>query len=105
MKLRLASKKKKALEIRPILRSTLKYAPNEKSAEKSRMVIELYNEVFGKLSIKDKAKETLVRACAILEASRLKRNGGVYNRQPKTNRRFYPDRSHTKVEHLQAEAV
>ena len=93
MKLRLESLRQNALRYRPILSSTLKYGPNAKSAEKSRRVIELFNEVFGKLTMGERVKEKIVQACAVVENLRLKRGNGVLNRQPRVSRRTYPDRS------------
>ncbi len=96
MKLRLAAMKRSALKFRPILSSAVKYAPNEESAEKGRMVIRLLEEVFGRPSVGDKAMETLVKACAVVESWRLKRGNGVLTRQPKMYRRTYPDRSESR---------
>jgi hypothetical protein len=93
MKLRLEALRKNAIRYRPILSSTLKYAPNEKSAEKSRRVIELFDEVFGRFTIGDRIKEKMVQACAVVENLRLKRGNGVLNRQPKVYRTTYPDRT------------
>jgi hypothetical protein len=97
MKRRLEAMRKSALKFRPILSSAVKYAPNEESAEKGRMIIQLLEEVFGRPSLGDKAMETLVKACAVVESWRLKRHNGVYNRQPKMYRTTYPDRSQSRT--------
>ncbi len=93
MKLRLESLRKNAIRFRPILSSMIKYGPNAKSAEKGKKIIELFDEVFGKLSLGERVKEKVVQACAVVENLRLKRGNGVLNRQPKVYRRTYPDRS------------
>jgi hypothetical protein len=94
MKLRLEAMKRSALKFRPVLSSAVKYAPNEESAQKGRRIIQRFNEVFGPPSMGDKAMETLVKACAVVESWRLKRGNGVLTRQPKMYRVTYPDRSH-----------
>ncbi len=92
MKLRIQSWEDDALKFRPILSSARKYAPNKKAAEKADMVIELYNEVFGKPTLKDRAMEAAVKIFAVIENLRYKKNG-VVMRQPGTNKVEYPDRS------------
>jgi hypothetical protein len=97
MRLRLEAMKKSALKFRPVLSSAVKYAPNEESAQKGKRIIQLFNEVFGRPSIGDKAMETLVKACAVVENWRLKRGNGVLTRQPKMYRTTYPDRSQSRA--------
>jgi len=91
MQLRLDSMKKNALRFRPALSSTLRYAPNAEAADKCRRVIALYDEVFGRMSLLELMKSLAVRALAIRENFRIKRNGTVM-RQPPTNRVTYPER-------------
>ena len=71
----------------------IKYAPNAKMAEKSKRIIELFEEMFGKFTLGERVKEKLVQACAVVENLRLKRGNGVLNRQPRVYRTIYPDRS------------
>jgi hypothetical protein len=104
MRRRLEAMKRSALKFRPVLSSAVKYAPNEESAEKGRMIMQLFDEVFGPPSIGDKAMETLVKACAIVENWRLRKANGVLNRQPKMYRRTYPDRSHLVSRSVEAKA-
>ena len=95
MKLRLESWRENALRFRPILSTALKYAPNEKAAEKCRMIMNLYDKVFGKLTIKEMALEVVVKTFAILENKKYKRNGSIM-RQPKMKRAEFPDRRNNK---------
>ncbi len=92
MKLRINKSITNALRFRPILTSALKYAPNEAAREKARMVIDLYNETFGKITFLQKIQETVVRASAVIENYRYKKND-IVMRQPATNRQTWPDRS------------
>lgn len=89
---RLDSIRRNALKFRPALGSTLRYAPNEKAAEKCREVIELYKETFGPMTISERVKSLTVRLLAAKEHRKMKRDG-VIMRQPPTNRVAYPDRS------------
>lgn len=84
---RLEMMKTNALEFRPILNATLKYAPNEKSAEKSKMVIRLFNETFGKPTAIEKLQSSVVSICAFVENLRAKR--GVIMRQPPVRKFHY----------------
>jgi len=108
MRLRLDSLRRNALKYRPLLSSTLKYAPNPESAEKSRMVIRLFDRVFGRTTIREKAMETAVRVCAAVENVRLQRGNGVLIRQPGVHRCTYPDRTDAgtqKNRQVRAQAV
>jgi hypothetical protein len=95
MRLRLASLRSNALKYRPLLSSTLKYAPNIEAAEKCRMVIRLFDKVFGRRTIRGKVMETAVRVCATIESVRLRRGNGALLRQPRFQRRTYRDRTNT----------
>jgi len=91
MHLRLDAIRRNALKFRPALGSTLRYAPNEAAAEKSRKVIQLFNEAFGPMSFSDRMKSMTVRLLAARELRRMKKEG-VIMRQPPTKRVTYPDR-------------
>jgi hypothetical protein len=91
MKLRLDSMKRNALRFRPVLSTTLKYAPNAQAAEKCRQTMDLYQEAFGPMTLLDRAKSIAVRLFAIRESQRIRKEGSVL-RQPPTNRATYPDR-------------
>ncbi len=80
MEKRLEVLKDNAIEFRPILQTSLKYAPNKKVAEKCRMVIELFNETLGKPAMSDRIMSTAVKTCAFFENIKAKR--GVVMRQP-----------------------
>jgi hypothetical protein len=80
MERRIEAMKDSALEFRPILKTTLKYAPNKKSAEKSRMLIDLYNEIFGRPKLSNKMQSAAVRMMAFFE--NLKAKKGAIMRQP-----------------------
>jgi len=84
---RLDMMKTNALEFRPILSATLKYAPNEKSAEKSRMVIKMFNETFGKSTAIEKVQSSVLSFCALIENLRAKK--GVIMRQPPVRKFHY----------------
>jgi hypothetical protein len=92
MRLRLDSMKRNAMRFRPMLSTTLKYAPNAKAAEKCRKVMALYNEAFGPMTFSERVKSLTVRLLALRENHRMKKDG-VIMRQPPTNRTTYPDRS------------
>ncbi len=92
MRRRLDSVKRNALRIRPVLGSTLKYAPNARAAERCRQVMALYDEAFGPMTIPDRVRSAAVRLLAIRESRRMKREGTIM-RQPPTNRIVYPDRT------------
>jgi len=110
MQLRLDSMKKSVMRFRPVLSSTLRYAPNAEAADKCRRVIALYDEAFGKMPLLERIKSIAVRALAIRENLRIKREGTVM-RQPPTNRVTYPGKvpkylpseqaEHTQMEHAQ----
>lgn len=91
MDLRLARMRRYALQYRPVLKTTLKYAPNEKSAAKCREVLEMYRRVFGPMSVADRARSVCVGVLARLEQRRIHRDGAVL-RQPPSRRILYPDR-------------
>jgi hypothetical protein len=91
MQLRLDSMKRNALRFRPILSTTLKYAPNAQAAEKCRQAMALYQEAFGPMTLLERAKSLTVRLFAIRESLRIRKEGSVL-RQPPTNRVTYPDR-------------
>jgi hypothetical protein len=92
MEMRLDSMRKNALRFRPALSSSLKYAPNRAAADKCRNLIALYTKTFGPMTIPERLKSFAVRALAIRENYRIKRNGNTL-RQPPTNRITYPDRA------------
>jgi hypothetical protein len=92
MKLRLKTIRKKALYLRPILYATLKYAPNKESAQKSRMVIDLYNKTFGPPAFKERILDIAVKIHAFFENRKMIKNGGIL-RQPPMLRAMYKDRS------------
>jgi hypothetical protein len=98
MRLRLASLRRNALKYRPLLSSTLKYSPNAESAEKGRMVIRLFDRVFGRPTIKDRVMKSVVRVCATVENVRLRRSNGVLVRQPGVHRCTYRDRTDAGTE-------
>ena len=92
MTLRLESMRKHALKFRPALNTMLKYAPNEEAAQKSRMIIKLFNNTFGPPSLKERLIRVLVRATAFWENKRLKKDG-IIMRQPPLLRTTYKNRS------------
>jgi hypothetical protein len=89
---RLDSMRRNALRFRPVLSSTLKYAPNAQAAEKCRKVMALYRDTFGPMTIMERAKSIAVRLLAIRESLRMRKEGTIM-RQPPTHRLTYPDRS------------
>jgi hypothetical protein len=93
MQLRLESIRKNALHFRPALSSMLHYAPSAQAAEKCRSVMRMYEKTFGSMPFMERLKSAVVRAMAVLEHSRIKKQG-VVMRQPPTNRVTYPDRMH-----------
>jgi hypothetical protein len=92
MTLRLETMRKNALYFRPILHSTLKYAPNEQSAQKSRVVIALYDKTFGTPSVKDRILDIAVRIMAFRENRTYKRDSYILH-QPPLIRIRYKNRS------------
>jgi hypothetical protein len=92
MQQRLDSMRRNALRLRPILSSTLRYAPNVEAAKKCRKVMALYTEIFGPMTIQERLKSIAVRIFAFRENRRLK-NKGTILRQPPTDRTTYPDRA------------
>jgi len=108
MQLRLAALRRNALKYRPLLSSTLKYAPNAESAEKARRVALLFDKVFGRPTVKDRVMKTAVRICATVENVRLWKGNGVLMRQPGVTRRSYPGRADAGFQEerlLKAEAL
>lgn len=91
MRLRIEELADNALRFRPLLRTSLKYAPHKYAADKVRKVMGLYEEAFGGLTLQQKFFSTVVATTAILENYRSKR--GVVMRQPPVNRVTYADRS------------
>jgi hypothetical protein len=91
MQLRLELIRKNALRFRPALSSMLHYAPSAQAAEKCRSVIRMYEKTFGSMPFMERLKSAAVRAMAVLEHHRIKRQG-IVMRQPPTNRIIYPDR-------------
>jgi hypothetical protein len=92
MQRRLNAMKKNALRFRPLLHSTLKYAPNAQAAGKCRKVMALYNSAFGPMTFLERAKSLGVRLLAMRENRRIREEGMVM-RQPPTSRTTYADRS------------
>ncbi|MBN2040171.1 MAG: radical SAM protein [Spirochaetes bacterium] len=92
MKLRLEAMKKSAMKFRPALKTMIKYSPNKEAAEKGHMIIDLFNQTFGPVSIKDRIMDFIVQSTAIVENLRFKING-VIMRQPPVIRTVYKDRS------------
>jgi hypothetical protein len=92
MEMRLNSMRKNALRFRPALGSSLKYAPNRAAADKCRNLIALYDNTFGPMTVSERLKSFAVRALAVRENYRIKKNGTTL-RQPPTNRITYPDRT------------
>ena len=92
MEQRLASMKRYALKYRPMLKTTLKYAPNAKAASKCRELMELYRRAFGPMTLAEHVRSIVVSVLAIKEQRRLNKEG-VIMRQPPTHRTTYPDRS------------
>jgi hypothetical protein len=92
MKLRLEAMKKTAMKYRPALKTMVKYSPNMEAAEKGRMIIDLFNNTFGPVSLKDRLMNFIVQTTAIVENLRFKVNG-VIMRQPPVIRTVYKDRS------------
>jgi radical SAM superfamily enzyme YgiQ (UPF0313 family) len=91
MRLRLECMKRNALKFRPILHSTLKYAPNAAAREKCRMVIDEIDATFGPSSLKDHLLDRFVRVCAYYENRRYKKDGLVM-RQPSRICKKYPQK-------------
>jgi hypothetical protein len=89
--LRLKAMRENAIKYRPVLRTTMNYAPNEQSARKSRMVIELFNETFGPPSSLDNLMDLAVRIKAFWENRYFLKNG-IKMRQPQTLRVTYKNR-------------
>jgi hypothetical protein len=92
MELRLKVLRRTALRFRPMLKATLKYAPNEKSAVKCREVMELYRKAFGAMTMAERIRSVVVRILASREQRRIKKEG-VIMRQPPMYRVTYPDRT------------
>jgi len=92
MELRLNSMRRYALSFRPMLKTTLKYVPNEKSAVNCREVIDLYQRTFGPMTLATRIRSIFVRVLASREQRRINKEG-VIMRQPPTYRITYPDRS------------
>jgi len=90
LKLRLEAMRKSALEFRPILKAAELYAPNWEAAQRARMVSDIFNETFGKPTLREKVFSTVVRAMAYIE--NLRSQKGVVMRQPPTIRYTWPDR-------------
>ena len=99
MRLRLETMRKKALHLRPILHATEKYAPNEKSAQKSRIIIELFDKTFGPASLKTRVMDLAVRLSAFWENRRFLRDGFIL-RQPPSVRVKYKKRSQKRKEYV-----
>jgi hypothetical protein len=99
MRLRLEGMKKSAMKFRPALKTMIKYSPNKESAEKGRMIIELFDKTFGPASIKERIMSFVVSLTAITEYMRFKRYD-VIMRQPPVLRTIYKDRSkHTVIDY------
>lgn len=96
IKLRLEAMRKNALKYRPALKTMKRYAPNRESAQKGRMVIELFNETFGTATFIERIMGLVVKATAFFENKRFNRDG-VIMRQPPVLKTVYKSRSeHTK---------
>ncbi|MBW2999267.1 radical SAM protein [Candidatus Woesearchaeota archaeon] len=93
MKKRLEMMKKEALSFRPTILVSKIFAPNKASRKKSDMARSLYNEAFGKPTLKDKSKSIALLGFATIEAARIwvrKLLGkGELIRQPPTKRIEY----------------
>ena len=98
MKLRLEEIRISAVEFRPIFNAAIKYAPNQKMAEKARMVKELFDKAFGPPTIGERVFTSLVSILAVIEKFRAGKSGSVM-RQPFTNRVTYPDRTNIAHAH------
>lgn len=92
MQLRLDCMRRYALRFRPVLKTTLKYAPNAKAAAKCLEVMELYRRAFGPMTLVEHMRSIAVRILAFREQRRIQRDG-VVMRQPPTSRVTYLDRS------------
>ncbi len=92
MALRLKAMRKNALKFRPALNTMIRYAPNEESARKGRMVADLYNKTFGPATLKERAMSLVVRATSYLENRRFQKDG-VIMRQPPVLLTTYEDRT------------
>jgi radical SAM superfamily enzyme YgiQ (UPF0313 family) len=92
MHLRLDAIRRNALKFRPVLSTTLRYAPNAMSAEKCRKVMGLYNEAFGPMTFSERMQSVAVRLLAVRESRRIRKEG-VIMRQPPTKRVTYASRS------------
>jgi hypothetical protein len=92
MRLRLEAMRKNALRFRPMLSSTLRYAPNAASAQKCREIMKQYDLTLGPMSLGDRLKSMAVRVLAIRESRRMKKDGPIM-RQPPSHRVSYPERS------------
>jgi len=96
MKLRLESMRANALKFRPALKTMVKYSPNKESAQKGRMVIELFNNTFGPATLKERIMSSIVSVTAFSEYFRSKTFGDIM-RQPPVLRTIYQDRSRQAV--------
>ncbi len=92
MQLRLASMRKNALKFRPALQAMCKYAPNVRTSEKGKRIIEEFYHTFGPLTLRERTLQQVVRVSAFVENQRFKKSG-VIMRQPPLIRKVYPQRA------------
>ena len=71
MKLRIELLRQGALSFRPMLLASKVFAPNDASRVKSDKAIALYNELFGKPTLKEKALSTVLILFTAVEAARI----------------------------------
>jgi hypothetical protein len=96
MKLRIGMMRNKALYLRPTILASKIFSPNKASRKKSDEAIAIYNEVFGKPTLKEKALSIALLSLAAVEAARIKiwklLGRDEFARQPPTRRVEYHNR-------------
>ena len=69
MKLRIRKMQKIAMNIRPILIPAMVYAPNRAAREKAKEAMKLFDEIFGKTTLKDRASSYALVMTGALESA------------------------------------
>lgn len=95
MELRIRKMQKIAMNIRPVLRAAWVFAPNRQARAKAAAAIELYNEVLGRPSVKDRTRSLGLVASGTVELLRLFANNLLGRetivRQPPSRLTEYPE--------------
>ena len=88
MQLRLEAMRQNALKFRPVLNTTLKYAPNKATQEKCRRLMVELERTFGPPSLKDRLLDRFVRVSAYFENRRIQKKGQVMRQPPRLRTRY-----------------